>query len=465
MMENIRSHEGEEGNNTTLTNYTFKPPKNIKQIGENTSQKKIYVEDYVFTYIREFTQKEYTGCKVAVLLGKCMKIQDIKTIIISGAVEVKGADIDADTTISNEAWTSIYDNIKKYFNDVEVVGWYIGGPGFLLENEEKIRKIHIDNFAGIDKVLLRYDSLEGEEGFYLYEHGQLNKMPGYYIYYEKNDDMQAYIMEHKKNQGKSSKELEEQLVKEYKEEVKEQKQDENKKSVMRLMYATGTLMAVIVIVIAATIINNNGKIKELESALNDISQTVYVAKDGEDKKKALEHDSETTMNVETVSGKINDSKETVIGDYTKDMKKNHQEGSSKASSKQVTENIENDQENVSNMKKEQKQDVKKVEEEELKKTSKKEVKDEGDQGKKKSANLKKNKSKKKDSTKKNDKRGKETSKTSTGKTKYYTVEEGDTLASICIKLYHSTENVDKIIRLNGIEDQDKIFYGQKLIVP
>jgi nucleoid-associated protein YgaU len=50
-------------------------------------------------------------------------------------------------------------------------------------------------------------------------------------------------------------------------------------------------------------------------------------------------------------------------------------------------------------------------------------------------------------------------------TKYYVVKSGDSLAGISYKLYNSANYVTKIMELNGIEDQDKIYAGQKLIVP
>ena len=52
-----------------------------------------------------------------------------------------------------------------------------------------IRKIHLDNFAGNDKVCFVKDRAENEEGFYSYEQSGLGKQQGYYIYYEKNEKM------------------------------------------------------------------------------------------------------------------------------------------------------------------------------------------------------------------------------------------------------------------------------------
>ncbi len=49
--------------------------------------------------------------------------------------------------------------------------------------------------------------------------------------------------------------------------------------------------------------------------------------------------------------------------------------------------------------------------------------------------------------------------------RYYTVQPGDTLASICISIYHTKDMMGKVCEVNGIENGDKIYAGQKLLLP
>ena len=77
------------------------------------------------------------------------------------------------------------------------MGWFLSRMGFSTAINDKIEKMHVENFPGKDKVLFITDSLESEDAFYMYEHGQLVKQKGYYIYYEKNEAMQNYIMKQK----------------------------------------------------------------------------------------------------------------------------------------------------------------------------------------------------------------------------------------------------------------------------
>ena len=49
--------------------------------------------------------------------------------------------------------------------------------------------------------------------------------------------------------------------------------------------------------------------------------------------------------------------------------------------------------------------------------------------------------------------------------RYYTVKAGDTLASICIDIYHDRSMMKKVCEANGIENSDKIYVGQRLTLP
>ncbi len=48
---------------------------------------------------------------------------------------------------------------------------------------------------------------------------------------------------------------------------------------------------------------------------------------------------------------------------------------------------------------------------------------------------------------------------------YYIVQQGDSLAGICRKIYHTTERVKELCEINNIDDPDAIFVGQRLTLP
>ena len=49
--------------------------------------------------------------------------------------------------------------------------------------------------------------------------------------------------------------------------------------------------------------------------------------------------------------------------------------------------------------------------------------------------------------------------------KYYTVQNGDTLSSISFKMYNSVGYVEKLMEANGLNEDDQIHEGDKIVIP
>ncbi len=434
MLETVYSNENVEADRTNRMQTTFKMPKNIRQIGKSNVNKKIYVEDYVMTFIKQLAVGDFTGCKIAVLLGQCIRIDNCRNIFISGAVEVKNADATGEINFSNDTWTGIYEDIKKYFVDTEIVGWFIGGPSYLLEDEDKILKAHLDNFAGQDKTLLTYDNMEREETFLSYENNRLCKQDGYYIYYEKNEEMQTYMIDNKKDEISSEAAYNDRVSREIRTVLQNKKPvQEESKGVTRLMYAAGTLLAVIVLVVGAAVIGNYDQMNSMQRTLDYLTQNMEGAQeifaknhmDNEDNKK--QQDTLVEDNDETVD--ISDGEEGNL-------------------------NVEVVPGNVDPLEESENKEDKDEDNQEDKDTSDEELAGASSEDSE-ASTPENNEEQEKDNTKKD----------APEETKYYTVVTGDTLAGISFKLYNTYTKVPKIMELNNISNQDLIFVGQKLIVP
>ena len=437
MIETIYSNDTGEAGRANKVQVPFKMPKNIRQVGKSNAIKKIYVEDYVMTFIKQLVGGDYSGYKIAVLVGQSIRLENSRNIFISGAVEVNGFEAEGEITFSNDIWTSIYETIKKYFVEDEIVGWYIGGPGYLLEDEEKILKIHVDNFAGQDKVLLTYDNMEREEAFFSYENGHLCKQEGYYIYYEKNEEMQNYMVGFK-NGPSGEAGYDDKVSRDIRTVLQNKKpSEEEAKSITRLMYAAGTLLAVIILVVAAAILNNYDQMKSMQKTMDYLSlsmeevqslmvrdnnlQTTANMEDGAEDNQQVKEDAADSSEGETTdkadSGEENLQVEVVPGDV---------EPIKEAEKQSDTTTIQDNKEEKENT--DSSEDLAKEDKDSSKEKTVKEA----------------------DSQK---------------EVKYYTVKSGDTLADISYQLYNTYTKVKKIMKLNNIEDQDLIYVGQKLIVP
>lgn len=176
----------------------LKLPKNIRQVGRPDSQIKIYVEDYVVTYINQIAQESPLEERLAILLGDMVIDEESAVVFIHGAIAVEQVNIqDEHIGFTSSIWSKIYDDIKKYFGEAKVVGWFLTRPGKSLRITEKITKIHVDNFPGEGKTLFVTDPVDDDEAFYIYRHGELVRQAGYYIYYDRNEAMQNYMIESK----------------------------------------------------------------------------------------------------------------------------------------------------------------------------------------------------------------------------------------------------------------------------
>lgn len=64
----------------------LKLPKNIRQIGRPDNRIKIYVEDYVVTYLNQVAQETPQEERLAILLGDTASDEDTAVVFVSGAV-------------------------------------------------------------------------------------------------------------------------------------------------------------------------------------------------------------------------------------------------------------------------------------------------------------------------------------------------------------------------------------------
>ena len=250
-------------------------PKNIRQIGNPDGHKRIYMEDYVVTYLNYIARPGSTQARGAILLGESKKSDTGDVIFISGAVDAQNIEFDMDESeFTQEAWTTIYDQVKQFFPGLSVMGWFLSRMGFSTAVNDKIEKMHVENFPGKDKVLFITDSLESEDAFYMYEHGQLVKQKGYYIYYEKNEAMQNYIMKQKGDAPLEQSEIQrkdEEIVRQFRRKNKDL--PENKDTGFGFVYIASSFVVLALLAMGITIVSNYDKMKKMEVSINRLEVT------------------------------------------------------------------------------------------------------------------------------------------------------------------------------------------------
>ena len=343
-------------------------PKNVRQIGNVCDEPKIYVEDYVDTYLNQLRTKAVDAPTGAVFTGEIQKVDGQDVVYISGAlrlqeIEIKGTDI----LIGKEVWDQAEADRKEFFPDLEIVGWCLVETGHPMGLNRGVNKVHSKSFGRENTIFVWKDALEADELFYAYKYGELMQMGGHYIYYEKNPAMQNYMISTRKKIGVTPSEVvEDRAAKNFRSAVKEQMEYRESRQNSRFVYVMSVLLAVIVLAIGISTINNFDKMEAVQNSIETLSQSV----DGQGTR------SETVNEPESSDG-------------------------SGLEQGQVSEDV------VSQ-----------------------EAAEEG-----------------------------------LSEEDFYTVEKGDTLDSISVKIYGDTSHVEAICKMNALSDGNLIFIGQKLLLP
>lgn len=270
MIEIICNKENSDKSKQVTRGAAIRRPKNIKQIGEVSSDKKIYIEDYAFTYINSIAYNNPSDSQAGVLLGENQTDGDEKCVFIKGIIKAKlGTEVEEKGVYFNESvWNGIYSDVEKYFPDLAVVGWFAAIPEVTPERMMKLKKIHLDNFAGTMKTFYLIDTVEKEENFYLYENGELKKQKGYVCFYERNYEMQEYMLE--RRERKSSEDGPDKVMKSIRNIIREKEELHEQKKNARFMYGVSTFMVIVILVIGINLMNNYQKMKKFDKSISSL---------------------------------------------------------------------------------------------------------------------------------------------------------------------------------------------------
>ena len=239
-------------------------PENIRQIGETNGSLKIYIEDYVMTYIHQiFTEKHEKA--IVVFLGKKGKEQAAGCVFIYGAVQVQCDVMEGPKELTANKWNQVYEDMNESFPGAQMIGWGCGVSMWNSKADISVRQIHGKFFSENGKILYVTDMSEKEEKIFVWKNGNLAEQPGFVVYYEKNPQMQDYML---KGKGKKS------IESAYKDNVTEnmrtvikEKEDTRAIKTKHLGYAAITAMFVMIIAVGSLLYKSMDKIQYLEEAM------------------------------------------------------------------------------------------------------------------------------------------------------------------------------------------------------
>ena len=394
-------------------------PKNVRQIGNVSDSSKIYVEDYVDTFFNQLCDKAEQEMIGAFLVGETVQEDDQDYIYVYGAIRMKELGVKGkDFIVGDHVWKHACETCKEYFGNAEILGWFITGGEHSLEVNHNINKIHQKYFPREKSIFVTKNARDKEEKFYIYKYRDMMECSGHYVYYEKNVEMQNYMISTRKKVGFTPSEIiEDRVTKNFRSIIREKNEKTEQKNHSRWVYATSTFLVLVIVVIGVTMLNNYDKMQNVQNSIDALSgesskenedETVEAL--GENVTGELEEDEEPTENVKN---------EDAEGDSTQ-TETTQPEGTQPDTSQSEATEPDTTQSDETNSQ-------------------------EGQAG-----------------TTQN---SESTESTNITAPKTYIVKKGDTLETISREKYGDVSHVDAICELNGLEDGNFIYIGQKLLLP
>ncbi|MCR5608712.1 MAG: LysM peptidoglycan-binding domain-containing protein [Lachnospiraceae bacterium] len=407
-------------------------PKNIRQIGNPDTKDRLYIEDYVITFMRQIANEYSENNTIFIFVGKNQDISEIEGLectFVYGVIRIE-VNEHFEGYFSNEIQRQITEKISKYFDDGKILGWGIMSGEFF-EIDQRINKISEVNFCDDKSIFLMYDYNEKYEYIYRRTDGILKREHGFFIYYDRNEQMQNYMLEERGNksieQGYSDEVTKKIVAATNRESYGKDRKVTKKKNVKKKQLIKNSYMLTI-LVVSLTLAGITKKI-DIKNVINNIDfrKTLHlvnnISEDNNGKNKMFdidklvevmnEHKSLPKEKVETaMSGEDNMVYDEIKDEDFFDMKEITFDKTEESDENLLEDQIENNEEEIAET------------------TEEKVINEDIDD-----------------------------------KERSYTVSKGDSLVSISRKMYGNAENVNTIIEANNIEDENKIYIGQVLRIP
>lgn len=372
-------------------------PKNVKQVGNVSDSPKIYVEDYVDTFFCQMQEQGRESPVGAFLIGEHVVIEEQECIFVTGAVQMKELETEGqELAIGAEHLEMAKAESREYFRGREIIGWFLVAPGWSMSLSGSMARIHEKLFPEKNSLFI-LKGAEDDELYFTYKFHELMHIGGHYIYYEKNPDMQNYMINERKQIGVTPSEVvEDRAAKDFRSTIRGRMELKEQRRESRYVYLTSILLVVVVLAIGISTMNNYDKMNSVQSSIETLSSSMQQtsgdgggqAEDGVEGQEAQSGEEVQTGQEEQVD------------------QENGETAGAQAENSGGTDGEDYNMEPATSTVQEDLSD--------------------GD---------------------------------------YYIVQKGDTLDTISRKIYGTSLEADAICRMNGLEDGNLIFIGQKLLLP
>ena len=417
-----------------------KLPKNIRQIGERDTVLRLYVEDYVNTYLKRLKPGNGQNLRVGLLLGNREIHEDMPYVFVDGAMEMELLPQDGEKVVfTEEAW-------KRAYQQVETMIPKKNGPGLVfmrrrrhyLKSAELLAAAQTSILQEKNQLMYLNSGLDGEEAVYITSTDGFYQLRGYSIYYERNQLMQDYMIARKDILREESR-TDDRAIRDFRKKMDEHRTAAvQQKSTVNVLSGLCSVLAVMVLAGGVAMFNNYKKLHEMEEvvASADLGAVIREARGGvypsEGEKKsresAMEVLPETMVPDDGLSGTETDTSES-----------GSEAGAADAMVSGQTDAVSGTNEDTARSGQMLQSKVAGSGQESVPETT------DGASAQTTAAFAE--------------------PANSTPSYKVYIVGEGETLYGICFKEYNNIRKLEEICRINSLTDENSIYAGQKLLLP
>lgn len=402
-------------------------PKNIRQIGERDTMVKLYMEDYVNTYLKRLYPAAGQDLRVGLLLGDIQMQDGVPFIFVDGAMELEDVTEDGEKVVFTEtSWKKAYQTIEQMFPKRSVMGWFLCGAPESNLSPLNYWKQHGQYFSGKNQLMYLNSGLEGEESVYITSNDGFYKLRGHTIYYERNQMMQDYMVL-RKDARRVETGTKDNVIQDFRQRMENKKVEIRSRS--NAVSTLGTLCAALAVVVLAggvVLFNNYNKMREMESVIASVLPAEYGQEwlSGKNKetsgssKSQQEGEGTVTMIEEVPGGVTTTAAEIVIETAAEQIRPEYIAGGNSSAGLA-----------------------------EIETTAAAEMSGQAPAAETTSP------------------AAAERIAAMAATATVYEVQPGETLYGICLQHYQNLSRIEDICLLNGLESQDKISAGQKLLLP
>ena len=429
-------------------------PKNIRQIGERDQVLKLYVEDYVNTYLRRLYPAGGEDLRCGLLLGSEEEGGKVPYIFIDGALEMEGVACGKEQVdLNDQAWKRAYRDMEEMFPKRSVQGWFLcGAPGCQL-SPLNYWKQHSKYFPGKNKIMYLNSGLEGEEALYMASDDGFYRLWGYCVYYERNQMMQDYMIA-RKDVKRVDAGVDDGVIRDFRRRMDEKREEaRERRSAVSVLGGICGVLSVAVLAGGIVMVNNYQKMRDMESVLASVMPAgAEYLPGGEEEKPELVLETGVTVQPETMTAGMPEPPETGAAASEPAASGTAEVVSGEAASKPAETGaaVSGTAAAESAAAAEPSKTGAAASEPAASGAA------EAVSGEAEAVHI--------PSLEEADQQmevlGQALEEAST-----HVVQDGETLYGICLEKYHDLSRVDEVCRLNGLEDVNKIKAGQKLILP